>query len=247
MTKLQLLLRPATHDLTPPADFAARVRGAAPSLLGRSSARLKLTLTTAPPPRLSLIPFRRPPLALLSVWTDGDPRQVAAEHAAPLREVLPGARLAAYRVSEALPCEYRRDWPDGVETPGPVLITTFRKPPRLPWDEFLRAWHGHHTPLSLQVHPLWCYVRNVVEEALVDGSPPLDAIVEELFRSPADLHNPLRFFGGPLSAPGPRVLAGPGRVLRALPNMIRVGLDIRRFIDLGSMENHLARELWLRS
>jgi hypothetical protein len=39
-------------------------------------------------------------------------------------------------------------------------------------------------------------VRNVVTARATAAAPPLDAIVEEFFRAPEDLLDPLRFFGG---------------------------------------------------
>lgn len=218
MTKHQLLIRTVR-----PIDEDVLAR----RLLTLDAARLKLT-ASIPAPRLALFPFARMPVALVSIWSEaGEP----ARFAEAAREALPGAELAAYRVDESTPRAYPRDWPDGAETPGVVLLTLFRKPPALSRDAFLEAWHGHHTPLTLEIHPVWGYVRNVVETAL-PGSPVLDGIVEEHFRDRAELLNPLRFYGGPLAM---------------LPNMVRVALDIRRFIELRSLEVYLARERWLRS
>ncbi len=219
MTKHQLLIRAARLDA---ADALAR------RLLELGAERLKLT-NTIPAPRLALFPFTRTPLALCSIWSGADEPARFAEAA---RAAFPGAALASYRVDESTPRAYPRDWPDGAETPGVVLLTLFRKPPALGREAFLDAWHGHHTPLTLEIHPVWGYVRNVVEAAALPGSPALDGIVEEHFRDRAELLNPLRFYGGPLAM---------------LPNMVRVALDIRRFIELRSLEVYLARERWLRS
>jgi hypothetical protein len=220
MTKHQILIR-SDRGLEEP------LRLLAPRLLALGAERLKLTSSIAPP-RLSLIPFSRSPIALLSIWSADAPLEAWART---VREALPEASLAGYRVEESTPRGYSRDWPDGEPTPGVGLLSLFRKPPALARDAFLRAWHGHHTPLSLEIHPLWGYVRNVVEAPLLPGSASLDAIVEEHFRERRDLLNPLRFFGGPLAM---------------LPNMVRVALDIRRFIELRSMETYLTRERWLR-
>lgn len=56
---------------------------------------------------------------------------------------------------------------------------------------------------------------------------PDDGIVTEHFNPAADLLNPVRLFGG---------------LARMLPNMIRVGLHIRRFLDMPRLENYLVRE-----
>ena len=228
MIKLQYLLRPP--ETTGVAGFADAVTDVlAPRLLERQPRQLALTFTAEPPPRLSLIPFRRAPLCMVSLGADGgDP----APWVEVMSAALPGVRVAAYRVDEAVPVGYQREWPDGVDTPGVGLLTLMRKPASLDQDAFIRRWHGHHTPLSLEIHPLWNYLRGVVEETLLPGSPPLDGIVEEHFRCREDLLNPVRFFGGPLWM---------------LPNMVRVGLDVKGFIDLTTIENYLVRERHLRS
>ncbi len=229
MESLQILVRPtATATLEPFVRAVTEKLG--PALLDLKPGRLTLTFTAETPPRLSLIPFRRKACALVSLAGDGlatPGRWVEAARAA-----LPGARVSAYRVTEARPVEYARDWPDGADTPGVGLLTLFRKPARLDSEQFLRRWHGHHTPLSLKIHPLWNYVRCAVEAPVVAGSEAWDGIVEEHFRSGPDLLDPVRFFGGPLWM---------------IPNMVRVGLDVTGFIDLPSIQTYLVRERHLRS
>jgi hypothetical protein len=139
---------------------------------------------------------------------------------------LDGVRVAAYRVEESVPIAH-----DGWRDENIGVLTTFRKKRGLDRDAFLARWHEGHTPLAVRIHPFIGYVRNVVIEAL-DGAPPLDAIVEEHFATRADVLDPRRMFGGTWSM---------------IPNMIRVGADIARFIDLGSMTNHLVREIPVRS
>jgi hypothetical protein len=209
--------------------FANRILvTAAPSVMALGSFSLKVTLTDVPAPRLSVIPLTHEPLALLSLAGEELPEPSR------LVEILrTGARgVTGYSVTEALPRAYERDWPDGRQTPGIGLLTLFRRRPGQDDETFLRYWHGGHTPLTLRTHPVWNYVRSVVDEPIVEGSPPLDGIVEEHFRDARDLLNPVRFFGGPL---------------RMLPNMARVGLDIRRFIDLATIESYLVTEVHLRS
>jgi hypothetical protein len=206
--------------------------GVAPGLLDDGVPRLKATLTSADPPRLSVVPLSRERLALLSLWDERDPAEAAAHWTARIAALAGPLRLEGYRVQEALPRAYDRGWPDGVQTPGVGLLTLFRRRPGLSDEELFRRWHGGHSPLSLRVHPLWCYVRNVVEGPVVDGAPPLTGIVEEHFRAAADLLSPVRLFGGPL---------------RMIPNMARIGLDIHGFIDLTTLVSYLVSEHWLRS
>ncbi|HJL19429.1 MAG TPA: EthD domain-containing protein [Sandaracinaceae bacterium LLY-WYZ-13_1] len=222
MRKRILIARPAERS-SEHAAFARRVHDAlVPALLADDPAGLKLTVTERPPPRLSLVPFRRAPVAAVSVWSEGP---VATEH--------PGLRIDAYEVDEAIPRDYARGWPDGEPSPGVNLLTLFSRRPGLDDATFFARWHHGHTPLSLEIHPLWAYVRNVVTRPL-DGAPPLDGIVEEQFREPADLLDPRRMFGA-------------GRLGPALWNMGRTAVDIVGFMDLLGMEIYLATEHHVRS
>ena len=229
-TKLQYLLRAPASE--PVREFRARVLDdLAPRLLEQGAAPLKVTLTAEEPPRLSVIPFRRERIALFSLWDAGDPAEAAAR-LTPRILSLGGGDWSGYRVEESLPIAYRRDWRDGVATPGAGMLTLLNRKPGLSDEEFFHRWHAGHSGLSLLVHPLWCYVRNVVLGAVVPGSPAFEGIVEEHFREQRDLLNPVRFFGGPL--------------LMAV-NMARVGLDILGWLDLATQENYLVVEQWVKS
>jgi hypothetical protein len=111
------------------------------------------------------------------------------------------------------------------------MLTLLHRRAGLPDAEFLRRWHEGHSPLALEIHPLWNYVRNVVSAPVLPGSPPVCGIVEEQFRTRADLLEPARLFGG---------------WMRMVPNMVRVYADVRRFLDLSAIENYLVTERWLR-
>jgi len=182
-----------------------------------------LHVTAEPPPRLSLIPFRRTPVALVSV--KGQPEDLGARVGERLQAL--GGVWSGYRVNEAQPVERPRPANPGERCPGACLLTLFRRHPRMSRERFLAEWHGKHTPMSLEIHPLRSYVRNTVREPVLPGSPPWEGIVTESFDPRQDLLNPLRLFGGPLRAP---------------LNMLRVGLHIRSFMDLRSMENYLVSE-----
>ena len=97
----------------------------------------------------------------------------------------------------------------------------------------MHEWFEHHTPkIALKVHPLWNYIRNVVDSVIVEGSPPLDGIVEEHCLKRRDVTNPVRYFGGPL---------------KMIPNMIKVGLHANKFLQLSAVENYLLTEYHIRS
>lgn len=221
MRKLQLVVRPAAPERHAP--FAVRVRDRlVPALLDRDPAGLKVVVTERPPPRPSLVPFSRAPVAVISWWGAEPP---AVDEG--------GLDVDVYEVEEALPVAYEKTWPDGDATPGVCLLTLFRRRRGLDDATFFARWHDGHTPLSLEIHPLFAYVRNVVRRSL-DGAAPLDGIVEEQFREPSDLLDPRKMYGH-------------GRLLAALPNMIRVGVDIHGFMDLRGMEVCYATERWIRS
>ncbi|MBD3242976.1 MAG: hypothetical protein GF331_20455 [Chitinivibrionales bacterium] len=132
-----------------------------------------------------------------------------------------------YRVDEAVPVAWDHTWPPGEPSPGAGLLTLFRKRPDIDYATFIERWHNGHTPLSLRVHPLCCYVRNVVREQVVSGECWYDGIVEEHTPTRADLVNPFRFFGGPLTIVG---------------HMLEVYRDVKGFIDYGSIQTYLVRE-----
>lgn len=217
MVKTIFILKPV--DETREA-FCAHVKTQViPRLLDEGARTLKVTLTEDPRPALAIIPFSKTPVACVSAKGDRA-----------LDGVLDGeTRLAgAYQADEALPVSYEMDWEVGHPTPGVCLLTLFNKKAGLAPEVFLDRWHNGHTPLSLRIHPLWNYVRNVVTRTR--HGQPWDGIVEEQVRTRSELLNPFVFFGG----------------WRFLPNMIATWRDIRGFMDLGTMETYLAREVWFR-
>lgn len=138
-------------------------------------------------------------------------------------------RVGRYGASEAVPVSYSdRHWRDGERTPGACLVSAFRRCAELDRAEFLRRWHDGHTPLSLEIHPLWSYVRNVIEVTLTPGAPEWDGLVEEQVRELEDLTDPLRWYG-------------------SAENMERGLADARSFIDFDQLECQLMSEYILRS
>ena len=167
--------------------------------------------------------------ATVSVWLpcvdDRGPIEAA------LREAT--ARQAGYLVTESVPRDYdRRTWPDGARTPGVKLVTLFEQPARLTYEQFIERWHGSHTPLSLEIHPMWCYVRNVVARRLTADGPDWKGIVDEQFRTPEDLTDPSRFYG----------VSGDWK-----QNIQRVLADCREFLDLERIQTVVMSEYIVRS
>ncbi|MCA9528810.1 MAG: EthD domain-containing protein [Myxococcales bacterium] len=182
---------------------------------------LKLSLTADPPPRLTVLPLRRDNLLMVSAWGDVDTAAVARALEGP------GVEFFGYAVDESYPVRNERTWPLGERSPGVVLLTLLARHPRFDPAAFVREWHGVHTPKALRIHPLWSYVRNVVTSPVAGEAPPFDGVVEEHFRTRADLLNPVRMFGG---------------VRRFAPNMVEIARHARYFLDLQQTENYLLAE-----
>jgi hypothetical protein len=201
-------------------QFKARVFEAV-NLLNKSENphSLKVVITEFRPPAFSIIPFGKKKIACISVCQD-------SQNVSDLICNLNG-HSGTYLVTEALPVAYEKSWSDGDPTPGVCLFTLFRQKKGISYETFIDRWHNSHTPLSLRLHPLWNYSRNVVNERLTPESVNWDGIVEEHVRTKADLLNPFKFFGKPLTI---------------LPNMFKVYTDTKAFLDYRTIETYLAME-----
>ena len=185
---------------------------------------LKVCLTLKPPPLISIIPFKKKKIAVLSVQREKGPGM----------GLITGSEgyIGAYEVNQAIPVSYSKTWKDGEPTPGECLLTLFHRKPNIDRETFIRRWHDGHTPLSLKLHPLWNYMRNVVEGVLTEDSVWYDGIVEEQFQKSSDLLNPFVFFGPPRKVP---------------IHMYQVWMDTKSFIDMRRIETYLATEIHLKS
>lgn len=185
---------------------------------------VKVTLTNAPPPFISIIPFKKKKIASLSVFHE-NPTTI---------ESLTSAIgfIGAYAAEEAIPVAYNKTWNDMEPTPGICLLTLFRKRKDISFDSFLDRWHNSHTPLSLKIHPLWYYNRNVSRIKLTEDTADWDGIVEEQFKTKSDLLNPVRFFGHPLIMPY---------------RMWQVYTDTKSFLDYKTIEPYFATEIHIKS
>jgi len=209
------------------AVFRRRILDFAETVLAPLADSVVVAVTEEAPPPLSVIPYRRDRIALVSL--DG----VADDAAAPEP---PAGFAGAYRSDAAVPVEHRRTWPLGEQSPGAGLLTLFRRRRGIGESEFLRRWFEGHTPLTLEVHPNVGYVRNRIMGPWIPAGEPADlwdGIVEEQYDPPSDLTRPWRFFGGSL--------------LRMIPTMIRVYRDVKGFIDYTSIHTWYTREYRLKS
>ena len=200
-------------------DFKTRITEVGNQLANdNSNEAVKVTLTSAAPPSVSIIPFKKKKVAAISVYAN-DRVQLEEDH-------------SAFYVDEAIPVEYTKTWKDQEITPGICLFTLFNKKPGLTQHEFLDRWHNGHTPLSLKIHPLWNYNRNVVTGSSNGNSESWDGIVEEQFRTKSDLLNPFKFFGH----------------LGIMPlRMWQVYSDTKGFLEYHSIEPYFAEEIHLKS
>ena len=182
--------------------------------------KLKISITNQSPPNLSVIPFKKKKIAAISLYMD-------SEEAIPELVTHQGF-YGAFKVKEAIPVRYEKTWKNGEQTPGIALLTLFHKRKDIDYQTFIDRWHNGHTPLSLELHPLWNYNRNQVESKLTDHDFWYDGIVEEHFRTREDLLNIFRFFGKPH---------------KVLKNMMLVYKDSRSFIDYKRIEPYLVSEV----
>lgn len=201
-------------------DFSRRILELA-LLVGRqvNPGALKLTLTEAAPPKFSIIPFGKRKIAVISVYK-ADELPVG---------LLINARgfSGGFIVEEAIPVECERRWDPGQPTPGVCLLTLFHKKPGIDNATFIDRWHNSHTPLTLKLHPLISYNRNVVRGKMTAHPAWYDGIVEEQTRTRSELLNPFKFFGKPH---------------RVVQNMLAVYNDTRSFLDYRRIETYLAVE-----
>ncbi|TFH26163.1 MAG: hypothetical protein E4H10_07750 [Bacteroidia bacterium] len=181
---------------------------------------LKASLTTRRPPRFSVIPFRKDKIAVFSLSGRKQDSSffVSGGH----------GFAGGYLVEEAIPVNYDKTWEDRSPTPGECLLTLFHRKPDLEYDLFIKRWHEGHTPLSLKLHPLWNYNRNVVKKEITGQATWYDGIVEEQFKEGSHLLNPLVFFGPPVKVP---------------KHMMQVLADTKSFIDMKRIETYLATEV----
>ncbi len=180
---------------------------------------LHVTLTTGRPPVLSVIPFRKSKISVISLYK---------ETIEPSELILKSEGFSgAFEVEEAIPVSYDVTWERGDQVPGACLLTLFHRKPGIDYTTFLDRWHNSHTPLSLKLHPLWNYNRNVVKAKLGEHRSWYDGVVEESTRTRSELLNPFKFFGKPT---------------RVIHNMLAVYRDTASFLDYKRIETYLVEE-----
>src|ERR687891_1003894 len=210
------------------------VDDAGPELLQLDPRGLTVNVVDAAVDMSAVVPMRDPDGvgATVGLWLD------SLDDRGSFEDVLGAAadRLAGYLVTESVPLAYKgRTWPDGDRSPGVKQITMFDRRPDIDDTQFFARWHGPHTPLTFEVHPVCLYVRHAVARPLTEGAPRWRGIVEEGLREVEDLTDPMRYF----SAGGSK-----GTLER---NVKRVMDDVATFLDLESVESYATAEYILRS
>jgi len=205
-------------------SFSERIIKLAKSISRKDQAQIKITYTAEAPPKISIIPFKKNKLAAISIIKSSTEPEESL--------IMDKGFLGAYIVEEAIPVSYKKEWKDMEITPGICLLTFFKQKKGIPYETFLDRWHNSHTPLSLKIHPLWHYNRNVVIKTLTEDSSSWDGIVDEHMRTKSELLNPFKFFGNPLVI---------------IPRMIHVYTDTKSFLDYKTIEPYLTREMYIKS
>jgi hypothetical protein len=133
---------------------------------------------------------------------------------------------AVYTVVESTVRDYAHlDWAEGERSPGVTLFAMLRRRPDLTLAEFHRRWFKH-SAISLRLHPLTRYLRNIVSEQLEGAGPGWDGIVEERVGTLDDL-SPERFYLGE----GAQELALSDLLeFVALPDGLRCGLLVEYLV-----------------
>jgi hypothetical protein len=169
--------------------------------------------------------------ATVGLWLD------CLDDRGPYEAVLESAadRVAGFLVTESVPLAYSdRPWPDATRSPGIKQLTMFDRRADIDDAQFFARWHGSHTPLTFEIHPVCLYVRHAVVRPVTDDAPRWRGIVEEGFPVVQDLTDPMRYFGADGS---PDVLSR---------NVQRVLEDVGTFLDLESVESYAMAEYILR-
>jgi hypothetical protein len=148
----------------------------------------------------------------------------------------PIVRYDGYLVSESIVLSYPEDlsWKLGERSPGLTQLTIFDKAPGVSDEEFFRVWHVLHRKTTLELHPVWLYVRNEVVRGITPGAPPLRGIVYESTRTAEEMLDPHKFFGS----------GGDDEALKR--NIEHVSTETNLFIDYATIQTAVMHEYLVR-
>ncbi len=177
------------------------------------------------------------PVALVDIWLSGP------DEAGKARKVFEDhdLKIDSYLVEESIYREYgenehhrKRDWQDGVRSPGIVAVTLLKKPKRLDREEWVRRWHGRMSPVSERIQPRARYVRNLVIEKLNGDAGEIDGIVSEVWPTTEHVTNPYLFYG----AKNP---------FQLLKNMAVILMTVLSILDLMKIRTYMMGEYFVKT
>lgn len=124
--------------------------------------------------------------AVVSIWLDQavvSPARLWLQLQPLLAEHSP--QLDAYLVEEAVPLPNPQQRASGERQPGFTQLALLRCPAAMRYGDWLAHWKHTHTQIAIDTQSTYSYVQNRVLAVLSEGSPLLDAIVEESFPAAA--------------------------------------------------------------
>ncbi|HEX7738760.1 MAG TPA: hypothetical protein VF426_03840 [Marmoricola sp.] len=128
-------------------------------------------------------------VAVVSVWTDGDPGAVADVVAG----AVGGAAVDAYLVTERVRLD-PASVPDGARSDVLAQVALLRRPAEMSREDYLAYWMLEHTAIAIRTQATSAYVQNIVDKVITPGSPDIAGIVEEHF-SMAAMADQHAFYG----------------------------------------------------
>jgi hypothetical protein len=152
---------------------------------------------------------------MASAWLDDIVTRAELEHRL---ASLGATRCDGYLVTESVP-RWQPGAAEGIVTAGFQLLSILHRPDSMTHQQFVDHWVNSHLALSLDTHPQWTYVRNIITQPLNDGALPFDAVCEHGFAHPEHLTDPRYFYG---AGDDPELLA---------KNREMIGADAVRFVD----------------
>jgi hypothetical protein len=159
------------------------------------------------------------PDALLSGWVDSANAPLRAAYDEVVASVDP--EWFGWVVTESVPLRGDAEAPGRAE--GYAQLAFLRRPPEHALGAWLAHWHGTHTQVAIETQSTTRYVQNLVVRPLTASTPPVDAIVEEVF--PVDaMTDPAVFFDAA------------GDPERQQANVDRLMASVAAFLDFATID-----------
>jgi len=230
-----------TKNWVPDEIHRTFLKDCAPLLIDLGPRMLSVNLNDADadvPPPVPTPEGEHPLVAEVCVWLD------CLDRRKPYEDILAktGFPMAGYLVTESLYTDYGgnqhsrpRDWPDGRRSPGVLTVTTFGKPERFTYGQWIDHWHSVQSPVSEEMQPRMRYVRNEVVRPITPNAPSIKGIVDEAWPSAEHITDPMLFYGAN------------GSPERMMQNMQRMLESVTGFLDLDSIRSATMSEYLLKT